>query len=306
MPDTMELKKKIAKLKKERNAVILAHNYERGDIQDIADFLGDSLELSQKAVDLDVDVIVFCGVHFMAESAAVLSPDKTVLLPELYARCPMADMARVDSLRSLKQEHPDAAVVCYVNTTAEVKAECDICCTSANAIEVVKSLEQTKIIFVPDKNLADYVARNTDKQIIPWAGCCPTHNQILPVDVQRAKSLHPMAEVLAHPECRREVLDMSDGILSTNGMVNYVSTSESDEFIIVTESGLLHRLNKENPYKKFYEVSTYTVCPDMKMIDIKAVADSLENMKYVITVPEDIRIKAKRSLDRMLAIKRKI
>lgn len=305
MPDTMELIKKIAALKKERNAVILAHNYERGEIQDIADFLGDSLELSQKAVDLDADVIVFCGVHFMAESAAVLSPDKIVLLPEIDAKCPMADMARVDSLRSLKEEHPDAAVVCYVNTTAEIKAECDICCTSANAIEVVKSLEQKKIIFVPDKNLADYVARNTDKQIIPWVGYCPTHNQILPIDVQRAKSLHPMAEVLAHPECRREVLDMSDRVFSTTGMVNYIRASESNEYIIATESGLLHRLKKEDPHKKFYEVSPYTMCPDMKMIDVKAVADSLEHMKYVITVPEDIRIRAKQSLDRMLAIKRK-
>ncbi|WP_370575587.1 quinolinate synthase NadA [Methanomethylovorans sp.] len=305
MQDTRELTKKIAELKKERNAVILAHNYERGEVQDIADFVGDSLELSQKAVELDADVIVFCGVNFMAESAAVLSPEKTVLLPELDARCPMADMVRVEPLRSLKQQHPDAALVCYVNTTAEIKAECDICCTSANAIEVVKSLEQKKVIFVPDKNLADYVARNTDKQIILWEGYCPTHNQILPIDVRRVKNLHPMAEVLAHPECRHEVLEMADRICSTTGMVNYVRKSGSSEFIIATESGLLHRLNKENPHKKFYEVSPYTMCPDMKMIDLKAVVDSLEHMRYVITVPEDIRLRAKKSLDRMLAIKRK-
>lgn len=305
MQDTRELIEKIAELKKKRNAVILAHNYVRGEVLDIADFLGDSLELSQKAVQLDADVILFCGVHFMAESAAVLSPNKTVLLPEIDARCPMADMVRVDALRDLKQQHPDAAVVCYVNTTAEIKAECDICCTSANAIEVVKSLKEKKVIFAPDKNLADYVARNTDKQIIPWIGYCPTHNQILPIDIQKAKSMHPMAEILAHPECRREVLDMADKIFSTTGMVNYVRNSDSTEFIIATEGGLLHRLKKENPSKDFYLVSPYTICPDMKMIDLKAVADSLEQMKYVITVPEDIRVRAKQSLDRMLEIKRK-
>ena len=305
MQDTRELIQRIAELKKECNAVIFAHNYEREEIQDIADFIGDSLELSQKAVELEADVIVFCGVHFMAESAAVLSPDKTVLLPEIDARCPMADMAQVDTLRTLKKEHPDAAVVCYVNTTAEIKAECDICCTSANAIEIVKSVEQKKVIFVPDKNLADHVAKHTDKQIIPWIGYCPTHNHILPIDVERSKSLHPMAEVLAHPECRREVLDMSDGIFSTTGMINYVRTSECTEFIIATESGLLHRLKKENPNKRFYAVSPYSICPDMKMIDLRAVAASMEHMRYVISVPEDVRFKAKQSLDRMLAVKRK-
>jgi quinolinate synthase len=300
---TQELTERINELKKERNAVILAHNYERAEIQDIADFIGDSLELSQKAVELDVDIIVFCGVNFMAESAAVLCPEKTVLLPELDARCPMADMVKPDSLLYLKKQHPDAAVVCYVNTTAEIKAECDICCTSANAIEIVNSLDQEKIIFIPDKNLSEYVARNTDKKIIPWEGYCPTHNQILPIDVQRAKNLHPMAQVLAHPECRYEVLDMADKICSTTGMVNYARTSRCNEFIIATESGLMHRLQKENPQKKFYEVSPYTICPDMKMIDLKAVADSLEHMRYVIEVPGDIRVKAKNALDRMLAVK---
>lgn len=295
---------KILELKIKHNAVILSHNYERGEVQDIADFVGDSLELSQKAVDLNVDVIVFCGVHFMAESAAILSPHKTVLLPELDARCPMADMVTPEGLRQLKQQHPDAAVICYINSSAAVKAECDLCCTSANAIEIVNSVENKKIIFVPDKNLANYVAHYTKKEIIAWDGYCPTHNQILGIDIQRVKHLHPKAIVLSHPEGRKEVLQMSDNIFSTTGMINFVKSSDKNEFIIATESGILHRLRKENPHKSFYEVSPYSICPDMKVIDLKAVADSLEKMQYIITVPEDIRIRAKQCLDKMLTIKR--
>lgn len=295
---------KISELKIQHNAVILSHNYERDEIQDIADFVGDSLELSQKAVDLDAEVIVFCGVHFMAESAAILSPNKTVLLPDLDAHCSMADMVNPKAIRILKKQNPDAAVVCYINSSAAVKAECDICCTSANAIEIVRSLKENTIIFVPDKNLANYVSKYTDKNIISWNGYCPTHNQILVIDVQKAKTLHPYAEVLAHPECRIEVLEMADQVFSTTGMINYVKNSEKNEFIIATESGILHRLKKENSQKSFYPISPYSICPDMKMIDLEAVFASLEKMQYTISVPEDVELKAKRSLDRMLSIKR--
>ncbi|SFM79918.1 quinolinate synthase NadA [Methanolobus profundi] len=303
MQNTQDIIERILELKKERNAVILAHNYERGEIQDIADFTGDSLGLSKQAMEQEADVIVFCGVHFMAESAAILSPEKTVLLPELYAGCPMASMVTADALRAEKKKYPDAAVVCYVNSTADVKAECDICCTSANAVEVVNSLEEDEILFVPDKNLADYVSRYTTKKIIPWEGYCPTHNQILTTDVIRAKEEHPDAEVLAHPECRRDVIDLADKVFSTTGMVEYVKTA-GDEFIIATERGILHKLRKDNPQKRFYDVSEYTVCPEMKAIDLGSLLLSLENMQHVITVPEEIRNKARVALDRMLEVKR--
>lgn len=303
MQNTQDIIERILELKKERNAVILAHNYERGEIQDIADFTGDSLGLSKQAMEQEADVIVFCGVHFMAESAAILSPEKTVLLPELYAGCPMASMVTADALRAEKKKYPDAAVVCYVNSTADVKAECDICCTSANAVEVVNSLEEDEILFVPDKNLADYVSRYTTKKIIPWEGYCPTHNQILTTDVIRAKEEHPDAEVLAHPECRRDVINLADKVFSTTGMVEYVKTA-GDEFIIATERGILHKLRKDNPQKRFYDVSEYTVCPEMKAIDLGSLLLSLENMQHVITVPEEIRNKARVALDRMLEVKR--
>lgn len=295
---------KIKELRTRKNAVILAHNYERGEIQDIADFTGDSLGLSQQAVQQDADVIVFCGVHFMAESAAILSPEKTVLLPEIHAGCPMASMVTAEALRAEKKKYPNAAVVCYVNSTAEVKAESDICCTSANAVEVVNSLEEEEVLFVPDKNLADYVAQNSSKKIIPWEGYCPTHNQILASDIVHSKQTHPDAEVLAHPECRRDVLEMSDRVFSTTGMLNYASKSTAKEFIIATEKGILHRLEKDNPDKRFYYASEFAVCPEMKAIDLDALLLSLEKMQHVITVPEDVRVKAKLALDRMLAVKR--
>ncbi|MBN2110047.1 MAG: quinolinate synthase NadA [Methanosarcinaceae archaeon] len=295
---------KIKELKARKNAVILAHNYERGEIQDIADFTGDSLGLSQQAVQQDADFIVFCGVHFMAESAAILSPDKTVLLPEINAGCPMASMVTAEALRAEKKKYPNAAVVCYVNSTAEVKAESDICCTSANAVEVVNSLDDEEILFVPDKNLADYVAQNSTKRIIPWKGYCPTHNHILVSDLARVKKAHPGAEVLAHPECRRDVLEMSDRVFSTTGMLEYARRSASGEFIIATENGILHKLKKDNPEKRFYCTSEFAVCPDMKAIDLDALLLSLERMQHVITVPEDVRVKAKLALDRMLAVKR--
>ncbi|WMW25998.1 quinolinate synthase NadA [Methanolobus sediminis] len=303
MQDTQKTIERILELKEERNAVILAHNYERGEIQDIADFTGDSLGLSIQATEQEADVIVFCGVNFMAESAAVLSPEKTVLLPEIHAGCPMASMVTAEALRVEKKKYPDAAVVCYVNSTADVKAESDICCTSANAVEVVNSLKEEEVLFVPDKNLADYVSRFTSKKIIPWNGYCPTHNQILTTDVIKAKHEHPGAEVLAHPECRREVIDLADKVFSTTGMVEHVKNA-GDEFIIATERGIIHKLQKDNPEKKFYNVSEFTVCPEMKAIDLDSLLLSLEKMQYVITVPEDISAKARIALERMLDIKR--
>lgn len=304
MRDKKEIVDKINALKKERNAVILAHNYQRSGVQDIADFVGDSLGLSQQAVTQDADVIVFCGVRFMAESAAILSPDKTVLIPEPDAGCPMAAMVNVGSLRWGKEEHPDAAVVCYVNSTAAVKAECDICCTSANAVDVVNTLDADEILFVPDKNLAHYVSLYTNKTILPWEGYCPVHHEILLEDAQIMKEMHPDAEFLAHPECRSEVLEVADRVLSTTGILKYVKGSDSREFIIGTENGILYSLEKENPDKRFYPISEYAFCSNMKMISLNTVLRSLEKMEYVVTVPEDVRVRAKRALDRMLEVKR--
>ncbi|MCD4704292.1 MAG: quinolinate synthase NadA [Methanosarcinaceae archaeon] len=304
MQDKQTIVDRINSLKEERNAVILVHNYCRGEVQDIADFLGDSLGLSLEAVQQDADVIVFCGVNFMAESAAILSPEKTVIIPDMDARCPMANMIDVPSLRQAKEEHPTAAVVCYVNSLAEIKAESDICCTSANAVDVVNSLDADEILFVPDKNLADYVAHHTDKTIIPWNGCCPTHDQMLLGDVLKAKSEHPAAQVMAHPECRREVLQEVDHVFSTTGMTKYATRTSCKEMIVATENGMLHRLRRDMPDKTFYPISEYSICPDMKMIDLEAVLRSLENMEYVITVPEELRVRAKHALDRMLTIKR--
>ncbi|SNQ59620.1 quinolinate synthase NadA [Candidatus Methanoperedens nitratireducens] len=291
-------------LKKEKNAIILAHNYQRGDVQDAADFVGDSFGLSQKAVSSGADVIVFCGVDFMAESAAVLNPGKTVLMPELSAQCPMAGMITPESLKLEKEKHPGAAVICYVNTSAAVKAQSDVCCTSANAIKVVNSMEADEIIFVPDRNLALYVAANTEKKIIPWKGYCPTHHLILPGDILLEKEEHPDALVLVHPECRPEVVALADKVLSTSGMLKYAAQSSSKEFIIGTEVGLLHRLNRENPDKKFIPATRYAVCPNMKMNTLGSIIRALERNEHVIKVPEDIRKRAKLALDRMLEVGR--
>ena len=304
MQNTQSLKQSIKKLREEKRAIILAHNYCRAEVQEIADFVGDSLGLSRQAVDQDADIIVFCGVDFMAESAAILCPEKTVIIPDKYARCPMAAMADAESLREVKKQYPDAAVVSYVNSSAEVKSESDICCTSANAVEVVRSLAADEIIFVPDKNLGDYVSQHTDKKIILWDGYCPAHNQVRESDILAAKALHPDAEVLSHPECRREVLGVSDQVLSTTGMLKQVSSSVNSEFIVVTENGLFYPLINENTDKKFYPVSDYLVCPDMKCTDLEAVHSSLENMQHIVKVPEDIRIKAKHALDGMLKVGR--
>ncbi len=297
------LKKKIEKLKKKRNAVIIAHNYQRDEIQEIADISGDSLALSQAAVRTDADVIVFCGVQFMAESAAILNPDKKVLLPVMEAGCPLADMITPEKLRAKKKEHPGAAVVCYVNSSAEVKAESDIACTSSNAVQVVRALKEKDIIFVPDKNLGRYVqSKVPDKNIILWDGFCPTHIRVQEEDVVKTKEAHPQAEVIAHPECNPAVLALADHICSTGGMFKYAKESKSKEFIISTESGMLYKLQKENPDKKFYLPTSHLVCANMKLITLGWIVHSLENLVYEIKVSDEVREKAKRALDRMLAV----
>jgi quinolinate synthase len=293
----------ILALKKERRAVILAHNYQIPGVQDVADLVGDSLELSRAAARLDEDVIVFCGVDFMAETAAILSPQKTVVLPEKGAWCPMAHMITPDQLRELKALYPDAAVVCYVNSTAEVKAESDICCTSANGIQVVASLDQNQVIFVPDRNLAAYVARHTKKQIIPWNGYCYVHDHFTPDEVKAARALHPGAEVLVHPECRPDVIDQADFVYSTAGMGRHASSSAAREFIIGTEVGMIYRLKKENPEKQFYPLSEKAVCQNMKKTNLEKVLRALQTLEPRVRVPEDIAARAKRSIERMLEVK---
>jgi len=295
-----ELIRKINKLKKEKKAVILAHNYQLGEIQDIADFVGDSLELCQKAAQYDARLIVFCGVHFMAETAAIICPDKKVIMPDKNAGCIMADMANPEKLRILKKVYPDAAVVAYVNTTAAVKAESHICCTSANAVDVVNSLDAEEVIFVPDKYLGSYVAAHTDKKIILWEGYCPTHARILAEDIMRAREEHPGVEVIVHPECTPEVIKLADKVLSTGGMCRYAKESSKRKFIIGTEIGIIYRLEKENPGKKFYPASDRAVCMNMKLSNLEKVLWALEQEKTEITIPEEIRLKAKEAIDRML------
>ncbi|MFC2014427.1 quinolinate synthase NadA [Chloroflexota bacterium] len=292
---------KIDTLKKKRNAVILVHNYQLGEVQDIGDFAGDSLELSQKAAVTDADVIVFCGVHFMAETASLLCPDKIVLLPELHAGCPMANMITTERLRETKKEHPGAKVVCYVNTTAEVKAESDICCTSANSVRIVEKIPATdEIIFVPDQYLGGYTAAQTGRKMILWPGYCPTHARIHPEHITRLKEEYPQAKVVVHPECRPEVASLADAVLSTGGIIRFARETDAPEVIVGTEIGILHRLKKENPGKKFIPVSEQAVCPRMKLITLDTVLWSLENMTNQITIPEEIRHKAKAAVDKML------
>ncbi|MCF7954591.1 MAG: quinolinate synthase NadA [Phycisphaerae bacterium] len=294
---------KIQKLKAERNAVILAHNYQPGEIQDIADYTGDSLGLSVEAANTKADVIVFCGVKFMAETAAILSPDKTVLLPEIHAGCPMADMISAEELIKLKAEHPDALVVCYVNSTAEVKAESDYCCTSGNAVELVASLPAgRKILFVPDQNLGRFVADRTGRDLVLWPGYCPTHMRITAESVIAAKEKYPDAIVMAHPECPRPVYDVADELLSTGQMLKFAKENDAKSFIIATEVGIIHTLKKQNPDKEFYAATDKAVCPNMKKITLEKVLWSLEDMKYQITVDSEVSSRAKASLDRMIEI----
>jgi quinolinate synthase len=298
-----ELIKKIIKLKEERKAVILAHNYQRGEVQEIADFVGDSLGLSQQAAKTDAKVIVFCGVHFMAETAAMLSPDKIVLLPDLGAGCPMADMINAEQLREEKKKHPGSPVVCYVNSTAEVKAECDVCCTSSNAIKIVERLSNERpIIFIPDQYLGAYTATKTNKKLILWPGYCPTHMRIGVDDIINLKKEHPQAEVLVHPECRPEVIMQADYALSTDGIIKWVRQSPAKEFIIGTEIGILHRLKKENPEKTLIPASKRAVCPNMKSITLEKVLWALEQMQFQITVSPQIRERAIQAVNHMLEI----
>jgi len=297
-----ELIGKILGLKKKRNAVILAHNYQLGEIQDIADFVGDSLELSQNAAKTYAAVIVFCGVHFMAETAYILCPDKIVLLPDINAGCPMANMITAEKLREKKKEVPAATVVCYINSTAEVKADSDICCTSANAVKVVESLNAQEILFVPDQYLGHYVSTKTSKKMLLWPGFCPTHVRIQPEHIIRLREEYPQAKVVVHPECRPEVIALADEVLSTGGMCRYARRSEVKEMIVGTEIGIIHRLKKENPDKKFIPVSEQAICPNMKLITLEKVLWSLEEMTPEVKVPEDIRLKAKSVVDKMLEI----
>lgn len=290
-------------LKKEKNAVILAHNYQIPEVQDVADLIGDSLELSRAAARLDAEVIIFCGVDFMAETAAILSPRKLVVLPIKGAWCPMAHMITPEQLREIKSLYPDAAVVCYVNSTAEVKAESDVCCTSANGVQVVNSLEQGKVIFVPDRNLAAYVSKFTKKQIIPWNGYCYVHDRFTPEDIRAARELHPKAEVLVHPECRPEVIDLADYVYSTSGMGRHAKASKSREFIIGTEVGMLYRLKKDNPDKEFYPLSEKAICQNMKKTSLDKVLEALQTLEPRVTVPEEIANRARKSIERMLAVK---
>jgi len=294
---------KIENLKEQRNAVILAHNYQPGEIQDLADFCGDSLGLSVKAAATDADVIVFCGVKFMAETAAILSPQKTVLLPDKYAGCPMADMITAEQLRNLKKQHPGALVVCYVNSTAEVKAESDYCCTSANAVELVATLPpDAEIIFVPDCHLGRHVAERTGRSIILWPGYCRTHILITDEDIKLAKNRYPDAVVLAHPECNEPVKELADELLSTSQMLKFAARSAADKFIIATETGIIYSLKKQNPGKEFFPASERAICQNMKKITPDKIVASLEDMQYKITVPDDIRLRAKKSLDRMIEV----
>ncbi len=297
-----ELIERINKLKKEKNAVILAHIYQRPEIYNVADFIGDSYGLSKKATETDAEIIVFCGVDFMAESAYILNPDKTVLIPTRLANCPMAAMVDVEGLRKLKAQYHDAAVVSYVNTTADVKAESDICCTSANAVKVVNSLEEDEVIFVPDSNLAHYVMRHTDKKIIPWNGWCYVHNKFSPEGLIRAKAMHLAAKVLVHPECIPEVVDLADEVFSTTGMVNYVKQSPDKTFIIATEIGVIERLKLEFPEKVFFQAPPGGTCLQMKKTTLVLVLDALEKEQFKVTVPENIRVRAKKALDKMLKV----
>ncbi len=300
--DHQVISERILRLKKEKGAIILAHNYQPGEVQDVADYIGDSLGLSQKAAEVQERLIVFCGVHFMAETASILAPEKTVLLPEPRAGCPMADMITAEELREWKKRYPGRKVVAYVNTSAEVKAESDVCCTSSNAVRVVNSLPDPEILFVPDKNLAAYVARETNKKIIAWDGYCNIHNRILARDILETRKLHPEAEVWAHPECRPEVIDLADKVFSTGKMVTEARVTPKQEIILATEAGIIYRLKKENPDKDFYPAKESALCPNMKKIDLPKVLASLEKMVHEIRVAPEISQRARGAIERMVKL----
>ncbi|MFH0947996.1 MAG: quinolinate synthase NadA [Elusimicrobiota bacterium] len=327
----MDLIKEINHLRVEKKAVILAHNYQLPEIQDIADFVGDSLELSRKAATTDAKIIVFCGVHFMAETAKILSPTKTVLLPDIRSGCPMADMITVSDVQKLRRENPKAEIVCYINTSANVKAECDICCTSSNAVDVVNSVTSDTVVFLPDRNLGNYVSKHTAKKkkmshgghgehgeesvssvlsvakkMIIWNGFCPTHENLKLDDVVELKKQYPAAKFVAHPECTSDVLEHADKITSTSGIIKYVKTEPSKDFIIGTETAILHRLKKENPGKNFIPASRKMFCPNMKYNNLELLYESLQNLQPEIDVPEKIRKRAFLTIDRMLQISCKL
>ena len=294
----------IHELKRQHNAAILAHNYQRPEIFEVADMIGDSLELARQSKKVESDLVVFCGVHFMAETAKIVNPARTVLLPDLRAGCSLADTATADALADRKEElrkvYPDLQVVCYVNTTAEVKAESDVCCTSSNAVQVVEALASENILFVPDENLARYVQSETNKNIIAWEGNCYVHHQITPEQIQTVRDKLPRVKILVHPECREDVTELADAVLSTSAMMRYAKESPAQEFLIVTECGLSDRLLLEMPEKKFYK--SCKLCSYMKMITLDGVRDSLRDGRYEITLPEEVRVGAQRSLDRMLEL----
>ena len=293
---------KIKKLLKEKNAVLLAHNYQPPEIQDVADMCGDSLELSIRAGETDADVIVFCGVHFMAETASIVSPDKTVLLPRMDSGCPMADMIDAKALKKRTSELPPMPVVTYVNSPATVKALSTVCCTSANALQVVESLGEKALLMTPDRNLARNTARYTEKIIHLWEGCCPIHDRLTVEDVEAAQSAHPKALFMAHPECRPEIVEMADAALSTAGMLKFAAESDATEFIVGTEAGMLYPLSKKLPNKTFYPVSDKLICEDMKRITLGDILACLENMAGQVKVPEDIRLPALAAVERMIAL----
>ncbi|MGH7274847.1 MAG: quinolinate synthase NadA [Nitrospiria bacterium] len=300
---TGHLIEKLNRLKKERRALILSHNYQVGEIQDVADFTGDSLELSQIATRTDAKVILFCGVHFMAETAALLNPDKLVLIPDLTAGCSMSDMITVEKVRELKARHPGAVVVCYVNTSAAVKAESDICCTSSNAAKVVLSIPPDReIIFIPDQYLGSYLSRQTGRKLILYDGYCPVHYRIMAADLEEVKGQHPDAEVVVHPECTPEVIAQADQVLSTSGISRAVRQSRAEEIIVGTEIGILHRLKKENPQKKIFAACQWCDCAHMKVNTLEKVLWSLEDMQHVVEVPEEIFVKARRAVERMMTL----
>ena len=296
----MNIVEEITKLKKEKNAIILVHNYQRPEIQNVADFLGDSLGLAKQAAKTEAKIIVFCGVRFMAETAKILSPKKTVIIPREDAGCPMADMITAEDLRRLKKNYPGAKVVSYINTNADVKAESDICCTSANAVKVVKNISAKRIIFTPDKNLAAYCQRFTDKEIIPWNGYCYVHERISKEEVLLAKEKFPDALLLVHPECNPSVIELADEVLSTSGMLNFAKKSDKKRFLIGTEEGLIYRLKKENPGKKFYAAGTAKMCRNMKLTTLNDVYLSLKEERYAIQLPEGIIESAGKTLKAML------
>ncbi len=304
MDKIQELTKRIRDLAREKNAIILAHNYQVPEVQDLADLTGDSLALSIQASKTDADMIVFCGVHFMAEAASIVCPDKKVIIPVKEAGCAMADMLTAEQLRAFKKEHPGVPVVTYVNSTAEVKAESDICCTSANAIQVVKWTKAPEVIMTPDRNLAQWVRRHTEQTIYSWDGYCPIHDELTVEEVKKAMKEHPDAVLMAHPECPERVLELAHVVRSTSGMLKYAKETDYKEYIVATETGLLHPLKKQNPDKRFYPASPNMICKDMKKTGLEEILRALEQEEPVVKVPEETRIRAFKAVERMMQVPR--